>query len=302
MPEESKRRQTRAQDPEQRARGALEGGLYLVATPIGNAADISLRALEVLANADAIAAEDTRRLRTLFQIHGLHVGDRPLVSYHDRNGAQRRPQILRWLEEGLSVALVTDAGMPLVADPGFRLVEAAIAGGFGLTAVPGASAPLVALALSGLPTDRFLFAGFLPPKSAARRSELATLVGMPATLILFESPRRLAAALADMAEVLGDRPAAVARELTKRFEEVRRGTLGGLAEAYASEALPKGEIVVVIGPPLPAAPEDEADALEMALPEALARLSLKDAVAEVANRLGLPRKTVYARALELRER
>lgn len=278
----------------------LAGGLHLVATPIGNAADITLRALEVLARADVIAAEDTRRTRTLLQIHGVALGDRPIVSYNDHNGAARRPQILRWLEEGRSVALVSDAGMPLVADPGFRLVEAAIAGGHALTALPGASAPLVALALSGLPTDRFLFAGFLPARAGARRAELAGLAPVPATLILFESPRRLAETLDDMAAVLGDRPAAVARELTKRFEEVRRGSLSALAHHYA-DAPPKGEIVVLVGPPADDGAQASEEALDAALGDALARCSLKDAVAEVSARLALPRKAVYARALALKD-
>ncbi|MEM9146963.1 MAG: 16S rRNA (cytidine(1402)-2'-O)-methyltransferase [Pseudomonadota bacterium] len=299
MADESKRTGLRGPDPAP-SETPLPPGLYLVATPIGNAGDIALRAIDVLARADVVAAEDTRRLRTLFQIHDIDLGHRPLISYHDRNGAARRPQILGWLAEGRSVALVSDAGTPLVADPGYRLVQGAIEGGHGLTAVPGASAPLVALALSGLPSDRFLFGGFLPPKTAARRTELAELAPVPATLVLFESPQRVAAALGDMAAVLGDRPAAVARELTKRFEEVRRGTLAGLAEAYAQEPAPKGEIVVVIGPPLRDLDQAEGD-LDTALDDALSRLSLKDAVAEVSATLGLPRKRVYARALERRE-
>lgn len=302
MPKESKRRERAGNGAQGRPDGGgLEPGLHLVATPIGNAQDIGLRALDVLARADVIAAEDTRRLRTLLQIHGIALGDRPLVSYHDRNGAARRPQILRWLEEGRSVALVSDAGMPLVADPGYRLVQATIEAGHPLTAVPGASAPLVALALSGLPTDRFLFAGFLPTKTAARRSEIGRLAAVPATLLFFESPRRLAATLADLAAVLGDRPAAVARELTKQFEEVRRGTLSDLAAAYGSESDPKGEIVLVVGPPAEDAAEASPEALDAALTEALSRLTLKAAVQEVSVRLGLPRKVVYARALELRE-
>jgi len=299
MAAESKRNADAAPDGVRGETGAapLEPGLHLVATPIGNAADVSLRALDVLARADAIAAEDTRQTRKLMEIHGIALGDRTLVSYNDRNGAARRPQIERWLAEGRSVAYCSDAGTPLVADPGYRLVQAAIAGGYPLTAVPGPSAALAALCLSGLPTDRFLFAGFLPPKAAARRRARAELAAVPATLILYESPRRLADCLADMAAVLGDRPAAVARELTKRFEEVRRGSLEGLAAEQAEAEPPRGEVVVLAGPPVAGetAPED----LDAALADALARESVKDAAREVADRLGLPRRVVYARALEL---
>jgi 16S rRNA (cytidine1402-2'-O)-methyltransferase len=294
MAQESKRKAERA------AAGPLAPGLYLVATPIGNAADITLRALDVLARADALAAEDTRTTRRLMDLHGIALGDRPLVSYHDRNGAQRRPQIAAWLAEGRSVAYCSDAGTPLVADPGYRLAQLAIEEGHPLTAVPGASAALTALTLSGLPSDRFLFAGFLPPKSAARRKALAALAGVPATLILYESPRRAAATLADMAAVLGPRPAALARELTKRFEEVRRGDLATLAEALAGAPEPKGELVLLAGPPQDAA-DGRAEGLDAALIEALAGRSLRDAVQEVSERLGLPRKRVYARALELSE-
>ncbi|MEM9735859.1 MAG: 16S rRNA (cytidine(1402)-2'-O)-methyltransferase [Pseudomonadota bacterium] len=280
-----------------RSPGLLSPGLYLVATPIGNAADITLRALDVLTRADVIAAEDTRQTRKLMEIHGVALAGRPLVSYHDQNGAARRPQIEAWLREGKSVAYCSDAGTPLVADPGFRLAQAAVAAGSALTAVPGASAALAGLSVSGLPSDRFLFAGFLPPKSAARKAALAELSAVPATLIFYESPRRLGDALADMAAVLGDRPAAVARELTKRFEEVRRGSLAALAEAYGAEPPPKGEVVVLTGPPLARTP-DAAD-LDQALAAALTDLSTKDAAREVAELLGLPRREVYARALAL---
>ncbi|MCH8950711.1 MAG: 16S rRNA (cytidine(1402)-2'-O)-methyltransferase [Proteobacteria bacterium] len=283
---------------------ALESGLYLVATPIGNAADITLRALDVLARADAIAAEDTRRTRKLMTIHGIALAGRPMVSYHDRNGAERRPRILAWLREGMSVAYCSDAGTPLVADPGYRLAEAALAEGLGLTAIPGASALLTALSLAGLPADRFLFAGFLPPKPGARKTALGELAAVPATLVFYESPRRLAASLADMVEVLGGgRAAAVARELTKKFEQVRRAPLGDLARQYAAEDAPKGEVVVLVGPPDPAtAQAQSAAALDDELVRALASLSVKDAAREVAARLGLPRREVYARALELARR
>lgn len=275
----------------------LAPGLYLVPTPIGNAADITLRALDVLARADAIAAEDTRETLKLMQIHGIARGGRPLVAYHEHNAAEARPRIARLLDGGKSVAYATDAGTPLVSDPGFRLVALAREGGHPVHALPGASAVLPALQLSGLPTDRFLFAGFLPAKAAARRRALAELAAVPATLVFYESPRRLGSALAEMAAVLGSREAAVARELTKRFEEVRRGPLGTLAEAYAS-APPKGEIVVVVAPPGDAPASTEAD-LDAALAAALERQSVKDAAAAVAAETGTPRRTVYARALRL---
>jgi 16S rRNA (cytidine1402-2'-O)-methyltransferase len=207
---------------------------------------------------------------------------------------------MAWLAAGRSVAYASDAGTPLIANPGYRLVEAARAAGHAVYAVPGASALLAALSVSGLPTDRFLFLGFLPAKGPARRSALAEIAALRATLVAFESPRRLAATLADMAAVLdAERPAAVARELTKRFEEVRRATLGELAAAFAAAEAPKGEIVVVIGPPVAAGPPIGAEALDEALSDALARLTLKEAVGQVAERLGLPRRLVYARALEL---
>lgn len=276
---------------------ALAPGLYLVATPIGTARDITLRALDILASADLLAAEDTRRARHLLDIHGVRRDPRSLVPYHDHNGAAQRPRLLAALGEGRSVALVSDAGTPLVADPGYRLAVEAIAAGHPVHAAPGASAVLAALSVAGLPTDRFFFAGFAPPKHAARSRFLGEVAAVPGTLVFYESPRRLAAALADMAEVLGGaRPAAVCRELTKRFEETRRGSLSELAGVYAAEAEPKGEIVVVVGPP--AAEEIGEGALDAALDAALGRLSVKDAAAEVAHALGLPRRVVYARALE----
>jgi len=303
---ESKRRAPAAEpsDAGPSASPPLEPGLYLVATPIGNAADVTLRALDVLARADAIAAEDTRETRKLMQIHGIPLAGRPMLSYNDRNATERRPRIVAWLREGRSVAYCSDAGTPLVADPGYRLVEAALAEGLDLIAVPGASALLTALSLAGLPTDRFLFAGFLQTKAGARKTALTELAQVPATLIFYESPRRLADSLVDMAEALGGtRRAAVARELTKRFEQVRRDSLGALAAAYAAEAAPKGEVVVLVGPPDPAEARAEGTAsLDGALAEALATLSIKDAAREVAGRLGLPRREVYARALELAAR
>ena len=272
----------------------LSPGLYLVATPIGNAADITLRALDVLGRADALACEDTRRTRALMAMHGLALGRRPMVAYHDRNGAARRPQILGWLGDGRSVAYASDAGTPLIADPGYRLVEAARAAGHEVYGVPGPSALLAALSVAGLPTDRFLFLGFLPPRRPARRTALAEVAGVKATLVAFESPRRIAATLADMATVLGEgRPAAVARELTKRFEEVRTGALGELAVLYAGET-PKGEIVVLAGPPAPGEAGRAGElALDDALAEALKTLSLKEAVRMVSECLALPRRAVY---------
>ncbi|MEX1205316.1 MAG: 16S rRNA (cytidine(1402)-2'-O)-methyltransferase [Dongiaceae bacterium] len=269
-----------------------------MATPIGNLDDVSLRALATLRAVDVVACEDTRVTGRLMARHGLRT---PLVAYHDHNAARMRPRLLERLARGERVALVSDAGTPLVSDPGYKLVRAAIDAGVPVTAVPGPSAPLAALVLSGLPTDRFLFAGFLPARAAARRTALRELAATPATLILFESAGRLAAALADMAAVLGARPAAVARELTKLFEEVRRGRLPELAEHYAAAGPPKGEVVVVVGPPAAAAvaTSDAALELDAALAEALARMSLRDAVAAAAAATGRARREVYARALEI---
>lgn len=270
-------------------------GLYIVATPIGNAGDITLRALDLLSRCDLVLCEDTRVTAKLFAIHNIQARTAP---YHDHNAAEMRPRVLKRLEAGEAIALVSDAGTPLVSDPGFKLVQEAVAAGHHVTALPGASSVLAALTLAGLPTDRFFFAGFLPPKQEARRKELAELAAIPATLVFLESANRLAAVLADMAAALGGREAAVARELTKKFEEVRRGTLGDLAAHYAEAGPPKGEIVIVAGPPGKRAAlcAHEVDAM---LENALARASLKDAVAEVVIMTGLPRRDVYARALEL---
>jgi 16S rRNA (cytidine1402-2'-O)-methyltransferase len=276
----------------------LDPGLYLVSTPIGNAADITLRALDVLARADVLAAEDTRTARRLMEIHGVALGGRPLIAYHDHSGEGRREQVLAHLRAGRSVALASEAGAPLVADPGYKLAERAIAEGLPVTSAPGASAVIAALSVAGLPTDRFLFAGFPPPKTGALRRELAELARIDATLVFFESPRRLAATLAEMAAALGAaRPAAICRELTKKFESVERGALSDLAAAHARTPPPKGEIVIVVGPPAAQAPEtSDLDALLMA---ALARMSVKDAVKSVADLTGAPRREIYARALEM---
>lgn len=273
----------------------LTPGLYVVATPIGNLRDITIRALETLAAADLIACEDTRITRKLTEHYGIAT---PLTAYHDHNAAEARPKLLARLAAGEAVALVSDAGTPLVSDPGFKLVRAAQEAGHAVTAVPGASALLAALAIAGLPSDRFHFEGFLPAKAGARRNRIAALRALRETLILFETGPRLAEALDDLAAGLGPREAAVCRELTKLHEEVRRGTLDELAHAYADASAPKGEIVVAIAPP----PDDEraqpAD-LDAMLRDALARASLKDAVAEVATITGEPRGEVYRRALAL---
>jgi 16S rRNA (cytidine1402-2'-O)-methyltransferase len=274
----------------------LAPGLYLVATPIGHLRDVSLRALEILAAADVIACEDTRVTRKLTSHYGIAT---PLTPYHDDNAATARPKLIARLSEGACVALVSDAGTPLVSDPGYRLVLAAQAAGHPVTAAPGASAVLAALSVAGLPTDRFFFEGFLPAKEAARRARIAALARIPATLVLFESGPRLAAALADLAAGLGEREAAVCRELTKLHEEVRRGSLGELARVYGEQPEPRGEIVIVTAPPLEQQPAgaEEVDAL---LRNALGRLSVKDAVDEVAGVSGHPRRDVYRRALALK--
>jgi 16S rRNA (cytidine1402-2'-O)-methyltransferase len=268
-------------------------GLYLVATPIGNLADISLRALETLAGADVIACEDTRITRRLTERYCI---DSALTPYHEHNAAEARPKLLARLAEGEAVALVSDAGTPLISDPGYKLVRAAQDAGHHVSAIPGASSVLAALSVAGLPTDRFFFEGFLPPKQAARQKRIAALSVVPATLVLFESGPRLAATLANLAAGLGVRAAAVCRELTKLHEEARRGDLKTLAHDYARDAETRGEIVIVVAPP---AEEEEAVDVDALLRRALTRVSLKDAVGEVAVASGRPRREVYQRALEL---
>lgn len=275
--------------------GSLDPGLHVVATPIGNLGDISLRALGTLAAATAILAEDTRTTRKLLTHYGIST---PLVAYHEHNAAEMRPKVLARLAAGEALALVSDAGTPLVSDPGFKLVREAVAAGHRVYAVPGPSAVLAALVGAGLPTDRFHFEGFLPTKASTRQDRLAEFARYPATIVIFESPRRLAGTLAELAAALGPRPAAIARELTKYFEEFRRGTLPELAAQLAGEPDPKGEIVLVIGPPAEEAPMQAGD-LDAMLAAALGRVSLKDAAAEVAAATGLPRRKVYARALAL---
>lgn len=276
---------------------ALAPGLYFVATPIGAARDITLRALDILASADILAAEDTRTLRHLMEIHGIQPGNRQILAYHDHNGEKVRPRLLAALAAGQSVAYASEAGTPLVADPGFQLARAAIAAGHPVVAAPGPSAVLAALTVSGLPSDRFLFAGFPPAAAAARRRFLEELAGVPATLILYESPKRIRGLLTELRDTLGeDRQAAVCRELTKRFEEVSRGTLAELAADFAERPV-KGEIVVVID----RAGVRAADAgeIETRLREALRCHSIRDAAAEVSQALGLPRRQVYQTALRL---
>jgi 16S rRNA (cytidine1402-2'-O)-methyltransferase len=274
----------------------LPAGLYIVATPIGNLGDISLRALWVLMHADGVACEDTRVSGSLLARYGFK---KPLLPYHEHNAEKMRPQLLRRMAAGESVALVSDAGMPLIADPGYKLVRACHAEDIAVTVVPGATALLAALTGSGLPTDHFHFAGFLPAKAAARRKAIEGLAAIAATLILYETPPRLAEALADLAEILGAaRPAAVARELTKLYEETRRATLGELARHYR-EHTAKGEIVLVIGPPEAKPAAHDASRIDQMLTDGLHTLSLRDAVAAVSAATGAKKNEVYARALWL---
>jgi len=274
--------------------GKLVPGLHVVATPIGNLGDITLRALATLAGADLIACEDTRVTRKLLDRYAIAT---PLTPYHDHNAETARPRLLRRLAEGAAIALVSDAGTPLVSDPGFKLVRAALEQGHTVTALPGPSALLAALSVAGLPTDQFFFAGFLPPKAAARRGRIAELARIPSTLVLFETGPRLGATLADLAVGLGRREAALCREMTKIHEEIRRGDLQALSESAAASEV-RGEIVLVIAPPqAPARPS--ADVADSLLRQALARTSLKAAVGEVAEATGLPRRELYQRALTL---
>jgi 16S rRNA (cytidine1402-2'-O)-methyltransferase len=270
-------------------------GLHVVATPIGNLGDISLRALETLAGVDLIACEDTRITTRLLQRYGVTAR---LASYHEHNAARARPALLARLAEGMSVALVSDAGTPLISDPGFKFVREAVAAGHSVHAVPGPSSVMAALSVAALPTDRFFFEGFLPPKQGARRARIAELAAIGATLVLFETGARIAATLADLAEHLGAREAAICRELTKLHEEVRRGDLSALASQ--ADALEKrGEFVVVIAPPEPGATSASAEELDRLLRAELKSRSVKDAVAHVVAASGGSRREIYARALEL---
>lgn len=275
----------------------LEAALYLVATPIGNLGDITLRALETIAAADILACEDTRVTRVLLDRYGIR--QRP-IAYHEHNAAEAGPRLIEALAGGRSVALVSDAGTPLVSDPGFRLVEQAQAAGIRVVPIPGPSAVLAALTASGLPSDAFLFAGFLPVKDGQLRTRLSQFVATPATLIFFESPRRLADTLVAMAEVLGnERRAAIGRELTKTFEEMRTGTLAELAAHYADAATPKGEIVVCIAPS-----EEKADApedIDRLLVSLAAEMPASKAAAEAARMTGQPKQALYRRLMDLRD-
>jgi len=272
----------------------LPAGLYVVATPIGNLADITLRALAVLTRADVIYCEDTRHSRTLLAHFAI---SRPTRAYHEHNAERERPRVLAELTAGKAVAIISDAGTPLISDPGYKLVREAIAAGHLVTSLPGPSAILASLAAAGLATDAFLFAGFLPPKQKARQSRLAGLKSVPATLVFFEAPSRLAESLGDIAVALGDREAAVARELTKLHEEVRRGTPAELAQ-WAASAAPKGEMVILVGPPLAEVVTDAA--IVARLQPLLSDTSLSDAARTVAHELGVPRGRVYDLALALK--
>ena len=287
--------QTRLGDPASKPQPDTEPSLWLVATPIGNLEDISRRALDVLASVDRVACEDTRRTGRLLSRHGIEAR---LVSYHEHNAARVRPALIRALQGGEAVALVSDAGTPLISDPGYKLVRAALDAGIHVTGCPGPSAPLLALILSGLPTDRFYFGGFLPQREGPRRQALAALRSVDATLVFLESPRRLAAVLADMATTFGPRSAAVARELTKMHEELRRGTLDELADHYAAAGAPKGEVVVVVGNRGDTVQPVLSDAdIDARLDDLLADGTVRDAAATLSAETGLPRRELYTRAL-----
>jgi len=269
-----------------------QAGLYLIATPIGHLGDITLRALATLAKVDLILCEDTRNSGVLLQAFGIK---RPTFSYHDHNADSRRPEILRRIVKGEAIALISDAGMPAIADPGFKLVRDCREAGVCVTVIPGANAAITAVAGSGLPTDQFYFSGFLPPKSVARKKEIAALKSLAATLIFYESPQRLGACLADLAEILGPtRSAVIARELTKFYEETRSGTLGELAAHYCAHEA-KGEIVILVGK----GSEENSMDIDALLAERLKHLTVRDAVAEVAEMTGGAKKEIYARALLL---
>lgn len=274
----------------------LAPGLYLVATPIGHLADITLRAIAVLARADIIYCEDTRHSRTLLSHYTIRA---PLRPYHEHNAEEQRPRVLKDLADGRTVALISDAGTPLISDPGFKLVREATAAGYDVTAVPGPSAALAALTVAGLPTDAFFFAGFLPAKEGARKSRLAELAAVPATLVFFEAPTRAADTLADLATELGNREAALARELTKLHEDVRRARLADLARTFA-DTPPKGEVVIVVGPP--EAGEVSDSAIEESLVPILETVSIRDASRIVADTLKVPKARVYDVALGLKRR
>jgi len=277
----------------------LEPMLYLVATPLGTARDITLRTLDVLASADILAAEDTRTLKKLMEIHGIALGDRPVIAYHDHNGERARPRILKALAAGQSVAYASEAGTPMIADPGYHLVREVQSAGFGVTSLPGPSAVITALTLGGLPTDIFTFAGFLPSTKSARRKVLKSFENAQGTLVFYESPKRISAMIKDAADVLGGaREGRICRELTKKFEEVIGGTLESLSDALTERSL-KGEIVVLIGKG--AAPELSRDTLVAELESLLKDMSLRDAADRLAEDTGIKRREIYQIGLELQK-
>ena len=298
-------------DPSTDSRGGVSGdpreghspvqpagsGLHIVSTPIGNLRDITLRALDILSSVEEVLAEDTRVAAKLLNAHGISA---KLSAYHDHNGAARRPELIERLIEGASIALISDAGTPLVSDPGWKLVHQAALAGVKIVPVPGASAMLAGLVASGLPSDRFMFAGFLPPKSGARKKVAGELANVPSTLIFYESGPRLPSALTDLVAMLGgEREASVARELTKLFEETRRGTLAELAAHYSAAGAPKGEIVLLVGPPVKK--EVNADDIDAALRSALDHLPVKAAANEIAETFGLSKRDAYQRALKIKD-
>ena len=293
--EPSRRQAASKPGPARRPEATLSPGLYLVATPIGNLGDVTLRALAVLRGVDRIFCEDTRVTARLLARYDIAA---PLDLYHDHNAERARPAILAALRRGERMALVSDAGTPLICDPGYKLVQAAVSENLPVTAIPGPSAALTALILSGLPPDAFLVAGFLPPRREARRRALERWPALEASLVFFEGASRLVGCLGDMVELLGNRPAAVARELTKLHEEIRRGRLADLAAHYQDAGPPRGEVVIVIGPPEPPAPDHAT--VDGRLRAALAELGVRDATARVAIETGLPRRELYRRALAIR--
>lgn len=275
----------------------LSAGLYLVATPIGSARDITLRALDILATADVIAAEDTRTIRKLMEIHGVALNGRPVIAFHDHSGEASVARFVETVQGGKSLAYVSEAGTPLIADPGYELGVAMAAAGLPVTAAPGASAVLAALAVGGLPTDRFAFVGFLSSSKSQRKSEIAELRDLPFTLVIYESPKRIHDLLDNLHETLGaDRAVVVCRELTKRFEEITRGTVAEVMQSYENRTV-KGEIVVLVG--RQGAVEIETVDVETALREAMKTMRVKDAATAVAGAMGLPRRQVYQTALGL---
>ena len=290
---------SRGSDEPKSATGAaqpLDPGLYIVATPIGNLRDITLRAIDTLAQADEVLAEDTRVARRLLDAHNIRA---KLSPYHDHNGAKRRPEILDKLEDGAAIALISDAGTPLVSDPGWKLSRDALEAGHRVFPLPGASALLAALVASGLPSDRFMFCGFLPSKTNARKKAAAELARVPGTLVFYETGPRLADSLSDLAETLGDtRDAAVARELPTQVEATRRGTRGEVARHYGEAGGPKGEIVLLVGPPEETSLSEED--LDVILIDALQTQSVKQAAASISTKYGLPKRDVYQRALALK--